>query len=144
MVDDTTQKPAYSAPIKRGRPRGSGELGVSRIQGARFSDLVVSRLDRVLLHVFGLEVPQAARSELVRICVEVGLQEIEYRLNSGLSVDPSPLKANEELPPRSSRAHVVRAFRLAGGIREADEQRARELAKTQARRRAGALAKPSR
>lgn len=144
MVDDITPKAAYSAPIKRGRPRGSGELGVSRIQGARFSDLVVSRLDRVLLHVFGLEVPHCARSELVRICVEVGLQEIEYRLNSGLSVDPSPLKATEELPPRSSRAHVVRAFRLPGGIREADETRARELAKNHAHRARGALAKPSR
>lgn len=148
MVDDTTKTPVSSGPKRRGRPPGSGSLGVSRLQGARLPDAVVARLDRVLLHVFGYEVPHAARSELVRIAIEYGLQEIEYRVNSGLSVDGSPVRVTDELPERSPRSHVLRAFRLAGGAAEAEAARDKELrenASTRATKRArGALDKTPR
>lgn len=134
MGDDTTQNPSQPRR-KRGRPRSTGDAGVSRIQGARFDDATVARLDRILLHVFGRDIPQGARSELVRICVEQGLQNVEYRVNSGLSVDEGAPNVSQQLPERSSRAGVLRAFRLVGGAREEPEQRRAEQRETEARRR---------
>jgi len=116
---------------------------VFRLQGARFDPATLSRLDRALVHVFQtLDVPQGARSELVRLAVRYGIEEIEYRLSRGLAADDTPLDPVEDSPERCSTAGVRRAFRLAGGA--ADEparRRAMENARSRARRSARAVAR---
>lgn len=120
-----------------GRPR-KPEGTVFRIQGTRFDPATLSRLDRVLLHVFArLDPPQGARSELVRLAVRYGVEEIEYRLSRGLSADDTPADPIEDSPERCSVATVRRAFRLAGGAAdEPERRRVVQLERLRAARRA--------
>lgn len=134
MVDDTTNKPTSSTTKRgRGRPRAP-EGQVFRIQGARFDEGTIARLDRVLLHVFGVDVPMSARSELVRVAVRAGLDAIEYRISSGQPVDDTPLDPRETHVPQSSIATVVRAFRHAEGSEGARRESLQRAAETAARR----------